>query len=34
MQGGQWMDAPVDRTTAVEIENKILARARQLRTSS
>ncbi len=34
MQGGQWMDAPVDRATAVEIENKILARARQLRTSS
>jgi hypothetical protein len=34
MQGGQWVDASVDRTTAIEIENKILARARQLRTSS
>ena len=34
MQGGHWTDAPVDRATAIEIENKILARARQLRTSS
>lgn len=34
MQNGHWVDAPVDRATAVAIENKILARARQLRTSS
>jgi hypothetical protein len=33
-QGGQWVAAPVDHTAEVEIENKILARARQLRTSS
>lgn len=34
MQGGQWVAAPVDHVAEVEIENKILARARQLRTSS
>jgi hypothetical protein len=33
-QAGQWVAAPVDHTAEVEIENKILARARQLRTSS
>ena len=31
MQGGQWAPAPVSKTTVAEIENKILARARQLR---
>jgi hypothetical protein len=34
MQGGQWAPAPVSKTTVAEIENKILARARQLRASS
>ena len=31
LQGGQWVDAPVDPATVGEIENKILERARQLR---
>jgi hypothetical protein len=30
-QDGNWVDAPVDPNTVGEIENKILARARQLR---
>jgi len=30
-QGGQWVDAPVNPTTTSEIENKVLARARELR---
>jgi hypothetical protein len=30
-QGGQWAEAPVDKTTTVELENAILTRARQLR---
>ena len=30
-QGGQWVDAPVSQTTTGEIENKVLARARELR---
>jgi len=30
-QGGQWIDAPVNATTTSEIENKVLARARELR---
>jgi len=30
-QGGQWVDAPVNATTTSEIENKVLARARELR---
>jgi hypothetical protein len=30
-QGGQWTDAPVNSGTATEIENKVLARARELR---
>lgn len=30
-QGGQWVDAPVSPTTTAEIENKVLARARELR---
>ncbi len=29
--GGQWIDAPVSQTTTGEIENKVLARARELR---
>lgn len=29
--GGQWAEAPVDRTTTTELENAILTRARQLR---
>jgi hypothetical protein len=30
-QGGQWVDAPVSAETVGEIENKVLARARELR---
>ena len=30
-QGGQWVDAEVSRATTGEIENKVLARARELR---
>ena len=30
-QGSQWVDAPVSPTTTSEIENKVLARARELR---
>ena len=30
-QNGQWIDAPVSQTTTGEIENKVLARARELR---
>ncbi len=30
-QGGQWVDAAVSQTTTGEIENKVLARARELR---
>jgi hypothetical protein len=30
-QGGQWAEAPVDKTTTTELENTILTRARQLR---
>ena len=30
-QGGQWVDAPVSQATTGEIENKVLARARELR---
>jgi len=33
-QGGQWVDAPVDSGTAADIENKVLARARELRIQS
>jgi hypothetical protein len=33
-QGGQWVDAPVTGATATEIENKVLARARELRVQS
>jgi hypothetical protein len=29
--GGQWEDAPVNPATATDIENKVLARARELR---
>jgi hypothetical protein len=31
LQGGTWMDAPVSPTAANELENKVLARARDLR---
>ena len=34
LQGGQWRDAPVAATTTGEIENKVLARARELRTQT
>jgi len=34
MDGGQWVDAPVSAMTVGEIENKVLARARQLRAQS
>ncbi len=33
-QGGQWVDAAVATTTTSEIENKVLARARELRAQS
>ena len=33
-QGGQWVDAPVAGSTTGEIENKVLARARELRAQS
>jgi hypothetical protein len=31
LQNGQWTDATVSQTTTGEIENKVLARARELR---
>jgi len=31
LQGGQWVDAPVADATVGDIENKVLARARQMR---
>ncbi len=34
MQDGQWVDAPVSPVTVSEIEDKVLARARQLREQS
>jgi hypothetical protein len=34
MQDGHWVDAPVSPMTVGEIEDKVLARARQLRTQS
>jgi hypothetical protein len=30
-QGGGWVDAPISPATATDIENKVLARARELR---
>ena len=33
-EGGQWEDRPTSRDTAASLENKILDRARQLRTGS
>ncbi len=33
-QGGQWVDAPVASGTTSEIENKVLARARELRSQA
>jgi hypothetical protein len=34
LQNGQWVDAPVSAVTVGEIENKVLARARELREQS
>ena len=34
LQGGQWADAPVSPATTGEIENKVLARARELRSQT
>ena len=34
LQSGRWVDAPVAQSTVGEIENKVLARARELRTQS
>ncbi len=34
MQNGQWVDAAVSQTTTGEIENKVLARARELRSQT
>ncbi len=34
LQNGQWVDAPVSPVTVGEIENKVLARARELREQS
>ena len=34
LENGQWVDAPVSPTTSGEIEDKVLARARQLREQS
>jgi hypothetical protein len=31
LQGNQWVDAPVSQATVTEMENKILARAREMR---
>ncbi len=33
-QGGRWVDAPVATTTSGEIEDKVLARARELRSQT
>ena len=33
-QGGQWVDAPISAGTSAEVENKVLARARELRAQS
>ncbi len=33
-QGGNWVDAPVAPSTSADIENKVLARARELRAQS
>ena len=33
-ENGQWVDAPVNPATATDIENKALARARELRAQS
>ena len=34
LQSGRWVDAPVSQSTVGEIENKVLARARDLRAQS
>ena len=33
-QGGQWVDAPVSTATSSELENRVLARARELRSQT
>lgn len=34
LQNGQWLDSPIPASTVGELENKVLARARQLREQS
>lgn len=34
LQGGQWVDAPISQSTNSELEDKVLARARELRSQS
>ena len=34
LQNGQWIDAPVNQSVTTEVENKVLARARELRAQS
>jgi uncharacterized lipoprotein len=34
LQGGQWVDSPVSQATNSEMEDKVLARARELRSQS
>lgn len=34
LQGGQWVDSPVSQSTNSEMEDKVLARARELRSQS
>lgn len=34
LQGGRWVDAPVSQATVGEIENKVLSRARELRSQT
>ena len=33
-QAGQWVDAPISQATTSEVENKVLARARELRSQN
>ena len=33
-QGGQWVDAPISTATTSELEDKVLARARELRSQA
>lgn len=34
LQGGRWVDAPISQSTVGEIENKVLSRARELRSQT